>query len=401
MAGPLAAFTYLPSHKQIRPSIRPSRRSSVFRRKSAHPLVRLGRSILSRRSSTSGEAEVMLQPSESRDFKEDDQIAQHAFGTIECQYGCGFCGGRFEVQMHEFDCPRSTNRQQPIASRNSVISGETSEATPREEVRPVSIRRTRSDGNLVWDWDEELDDEDFEEFDELVRGMHKGFRPPAELVTDYSLHAAVRQKLTVRGFDPGQQRASTTALVSSKHYNSDLLATNQLRPGERERPGGVPAPRLVVVTGHDGPGGNIGINGIYERHPDDFGGRPVYQKELEKRAVLDPFATLAPRQRRKRREVHSPRTRLLLDRSQRLQELPAPPPEAGPFEICSARGAWFLFFDRGYWTIGPQVGCTEAHARCPGAEQVVPSSLANWEVWDVGKKCFYKHKKLRAFKGGN
>merc|ERR1712187_455286 len=46
-------------------------------------------------------------------------------------------------------------------------------------------------------------------------------------------------------------------------------------------------PQMIVVTGHQGFGGNLGVNGIYERYPDDFQGHPVYMKKMEKRAEED------------------------------------------------------------------------------------------------------------------
>jgi len=179
-------------------------------------------------------------------------------------------------------------------------------------------------------------------------------------------------------------------------------------------------PRLVVVTGHAGAGGNAGLNGIYERYPDDYKGRPVYQKMLEKRAAdrratASPFRTRMTRSRstpsassaggagsgsQRSWSPSSPRSRIRLDATERWESFRAPAPTLGPVEMRPPVDGWFLFFHRGCWQIGPAVGSREVYARCPVAAQLAPSILADWEVWDVGRKCFYKHKHLRAFKGG-
>merc|ERR1719453_2842343 len=46
--------------------------------------------------------------------------------------------------------------------------------------------------------------------------------------------------------------------------------------------GNIKVPTLIEVTGHCGSGGNMGVNGIYERYPDNCCGRPVYQKYLQR-----------------------------------------------------------------------------------------------------------------------
>merc|ERR1719240_1455659 len=49
-------------------------------------------------------------------------------------------------------------------------------------------------------------------------------------------------------------------------------------------------PTMVVVTGHKGFGGNLGVNGIYTGYPAHFQGHPVFMKNMEKRAEEDEAA---------------------------------------------------------------------------------------------------------------
>jgi len=265
-------------------------------------------------------------------------------------------------------------------------------------------------------WDDELLPADFTTLDQTLRQLQPRYKPAAELVPDLDMLVAVRLHMTARH---AAARPAEAALCTSKHFNSQLFFGENTRPWDREAP--LKVPRIVVVTGHAGAGGNAGLNGIYERYPDDFKGRPVYQKKLEKRAAdrrtaasclrstgrmtrsrSTPSAssTGAGSVTKRSWSPSSPRARIKLDAAERWEIFPAPAPTCGPMEIRPPVDGWFLFFDRGCWRIGPAVGSREVYARCPAAEQLAPSTLADWEVWDVGRRCFYRHKRLRALKGG-
>jgi len=179
-------------------------------------------------------------------------------------------------------------------------------------------------------------------------------------------------------------------------------------------------PRLVVVTGHKGVGGNVGLNGVYERHPDNFCSRPVYQKFLEKRREK-PASPESP---------GSPTSQASFSKGnghQRLELRDLPPltigraggisynqtaaymkapkvksKSASVERVGAAQEVWFLYFmdTQGRWCIGPYVGSQEAYARCPGSGETVPDGLVGWEVWDMGLKYWRRQNRMQAVKGG-
>eukprot|EP00411_Alexandrium_monilatum_P004356 CAMPEP_0175282250 /NCGR_PEP_ID=MMETSP0093-20121207/51537_1 /TAXON_ID=311494 /ORGANISM="Alexandrium monilatum, Strain CCMP3105" /LENGTH=292 /DNA_ID=CAMNT_0016577451 /DNA_START=47 /DNA_END=925 /DNA_ORIENTATION=+ len=268
-----------------------------------------------------------------------------------------------------------------------------------------SRRGIADDPDRIYSWNDELTEEDFEELRQTIRKFQPNYKAASEQFVEHDLRTAVKKRLTTRNFSDSQLRPRDHEYVTSQHMNSRLIFGEQLRMWEREGAGGpTHVPRVMVVSGHAGQGGNIGLNGVYERYPDDYCNRPVYQKLLEKGSVRqDSERHIGRRNRATRRDfgVNSPRTRILLDRSDRWQVLPPLPACTGPLELQAARSAWFLYFYEGFWLIGPRVGSREAFARCPGSEEIVPSSLLSWEVWDIGRKRFVKSQGLRAVKGGS
>jgi len=163
-------------------------------------------------------------------------------------------------------------------------------------------------------------------------------------------------------------------------------------------------PKLIGVTGHRASGGNIGLNGIYELYSDSFHDRPVYQKTLEKRWEDDLEAHGPGMMRTARAPLMSSMERFEADKSQSgyFVRPPRTKRPGGLVTMWPTGDAWFLFYDRGCacWCIGPAVGHSEICARCPGLDDHVPTELRHWEVWDVGKKCWYEHPRLRTFRGG-
>mmetsp|Transcript_98848 Transcript_98848/g.262476 ORF Transcript_98848/g.262476 Transcript_98848/m.262476 type:complete len:300 (-) Transcript_98848:9-908(-) len=254
-------------------------------------------------------------------------------------------------------------------------------------------------------WDDELTERDFEDLRQTIRNLHPKFKPAGEQLFEHDLRTTVRKRLTVRNYSDSQLRPRDHELITSQHLNARLIFAEQPFNWEREgAQGPAHVPKLIIVSGHLGNGGNVGINGIYERYPDDYNGRPAYQKFMEKGPPCDPSETRVNRRTRANQRdfgFHSPRTRILMDRYERVAPLPPLPAFAGHSELQAAKSAWFLYFYEGYWTIGPKVGSREAFARSPGADLLVPYSLLNWEVWDIGMKRFAKSKGLRAVKGGN
>lgn len=163
-------------------------------------------------------------------------------------------------------------------------------------------------------------------------------------------------------------------------------------------------PRLIVVSGHANSGGNLSINGIYERFPDDFHNRPVYRKTLEKRAIED-IELPADVQTTGSFRNHSPRTRTVMRRYQVYDytSYPRPPRDTAAAKLVAPFGDFYLYFDDkiGSWCIGPVRGGSEIFAKYPGAQEIIPDGLADhWEVYDVGRKRFRPSKYLKTRKGG-
>lgn len=187
--------------------------------------------------------------------------------------------------------------------------------------------------------------------------------------------------------------------------------------------GNVKVPTLISVIGHKGMGGNIGINGVYERYPDDHHGRPVYQKYLERQEWKNELQQV---------ELHngargfvsqdledddnwrtfptvfdSPRSKQALKQSMVAVKVLAARPlpgAVGHFEYVHKTESWFIFFDDllGAWCIGPKPGNKDVFARCYGVDEALPDNLGpnRWQVYDVGHRMWYTHKNLRTTKGG-
>jgi len=235
---------------------------------------------------------------------------------------------------------------------------------------------------------EELTKDDFQAFRKMLAKAHPKFKAVEEMRLDGALEDAVQARLKpTRKLNALLVMRSPVTRANSKHE----------------------VPTAIVVTGHKGPFGNLGINGVYELYPDQFHGRPVYQKRLEMQSAKDVDDTppqLSAEEACALRRV-SYKERALRRRSQTSVRLVAPIAKdvmaLGPIQLSRPRDAWFLFFDntQGKWCIGskPEMG-GELFARCPGAEEVIPDGLRRWEVWDTGRCVWFQHKGLRSYKAG-
>lgn len=206
---------------------------------------------------------------------------------------------------------------------------------------------------------------------------HPKLQDPRRLVPDFELESAIRLRRN--------PAVSFNAKMVMGGRVADTLGARQV-------------PHAVVITGHRGGGGNIGLNGVYELFPDAFHDRPVYQKMLEKRELLQeefPPGRIRPR------SLHDQQSRFEAGRSQRALIVKAPQRSGGATTMKTVRDAYFLFFDRGNgcWCVGPRVGHSEIYARCPGTEELLPDKLDRWEVWNAGQKRWYEHNGLRTHKG--
>jgi len=250
--------------------------------------------------------------------------------------------------------------------------------------------------------DEEFARMELEKLDQTLKRVHPKLQFAQEQSPEIDLQATIQ-----------------SMLPKTLRLNGQLSSVRPMPvyPGDGER---AAVPRLVVVTGHKGVGGNVGLNGVYERHPDNFCSRPVYQKFLEKRRdVVKPASSAEP--------LGSPELQASSSKGRghpRLELRDMPPPTIGRAggitynqtaaymkapkvkpkpksdsldRVGTAQEVWFLYFmdAQGRWCIGPFVGSQEAYARCPGSGETVPDGLVGWEVWDMGLKAGLRRRPLR------
>jgi len=271
---------------------------------------------------------------------------------------------------------------------------------PEQEVTEVE------EDNGLTEWDEILDDDEIEALELCVKKLNPNYVPAAEVEFEADIIAEVKRRRNpllkfnaILSFGEGARAARGLGVEGSGYWAS--------MPGkQRVRH----IPRMVVVTGHTLQRlGNMGINGIYERYPEDYHGRPVYQKFMERRNVhpfqIDEAGDYIHDPEDDERRVWKPRTlesQVLSRRYQKGEKLPVyeqPPPFPN---LMWTKDAWFFFFDdhRGAWCIGPAVGATEVFAKCFALEQAVPHHLKGWEIWDAGVREWFSSEAMQAVKAG-
>jgi hypothetical protein len=221
---------------------------------------------------------------------------------------------------------------------------------------------------------------------QTIRQVHPAFQYPEELVPDAELVEQVRES------KPKTLRLNAVSSFGERPKVPDF-------PGDGLR---AEVPRLIVVTGHPGSGGNVGLNGVYERHPDPHCGRPVYQKFLEKHVDQNSVSGKRLKLRKLPMATIGRASGITVDQTRERIEKPGPPTSEMQV-IARPRGVWFLYFAdaMGSWCIGPYVGSREVYARCPGSGDTVPDGLVGWETWDVGNKVWRPQKRMWSAKGGH
>mmetsp|Transcript_11860 Transcript_11860/g.27006 ORF Transcript_11860/g.27006 Transcript_11860/m.27006 type:complete len:438 (+) Transcript_11860:53-1366(+) len=287
------------------------------------------------------------------------------------------------------------------------------------------------------DWDDELTEDDFEALEAALGRLQPKCRPPAELIVDTNLRSQVKARL-----NPARHFNATLAFGATGPRSEFSVSFTE--------PKAKAAPRVILVSGHSGLGGNIALNGVYERYPSDYHGRAVYQKVMEKRVEQDPMATpeeisseldedelRIPAWRRVKRtplekfvdrrqeqmlrsqaglamtraamqgkEMDARTTCIISRAGYQTMQLPKPTGATqqgdASLVVDTLANRWFLFFDRlhGWWCIGAKPGAAQVIARCGGATELCPHGLKNWEVWDVGLCQWRRHARLRTIKGG-
>jgi hypothetical protein len=248
---------------------------------------------------------------------------------------------------------------------------------------------------------ERLGPEDLRILNEIVASKHPSYKDTTKLIPEEELVTAVRNRIN--------------RLKKARHLNADLaFGATEFTAMDF---GNITVPNLICVSGHDGAGGNLDINGIYERYPDNHHGRPVYQKYLE-RDIWEPQpqqvefwnntrASLTSETRTFPAIQDTPRTKKAMhDTMMSVTVLPAKKAidAVGDFRKVHKQESWFLYFDDHFvaWCIGPRPGSGGVLARCKGVDEAIPDCLGpdRWEVFDVGHRIWVPRKNIRTKKGG-
>jgi len=169
------------------------------------------------------------------------------------------------------DDTRNASMMTSAESRSSSKERQGSKQTIGSRQPQRRSRTKEKQVQIIEEDEDQLTEEDFQELDDLVKKLNPAFQFPHTLRPDKVLEDMVnarKSKLT--------------------KFNSDLICGHK---GKLWEDAGIVGPQvvphMVVVTGHKGAGGNVGVNGLYMRFADDYEGNPVYQKQLEKRARQD------------------------------------------------------------------------------------------------------------------
>lgn len=341
---------------------------------------------------------------------------------------------RFGKSVFQAVKSRVTNRgSTEIHRRGSYDSAEDAEGAGAPESARSSLKMSEGEGELwnswgvtdavkhdphvlvdsseEWDYEnpliprfepepavEKIDKEharlELEKLDETLRRVHPKLQFAQEKTPELEL------KETIQSMMPKTLRLNGQL--------SSMRPVPPVHPGDGTR---AAVPRLVVVTGHKGVGGNVGLNGVYERHPDNFCSRPVYQKFLEKQRDDSPAETQGSGHQRPELRDLAPLTvgragGITYNQTAAYMKAPKAKPakssSASLERVGTAQEVWFLYFmdAQGRWCIGPFVGSPEAYARCPGSGETVPDGLVGWEVWDMGLKYWRRQNRMQAVKGG-
>jgi len=241
-----------------------------------------------------------------------------------------------------------------------------------EQEQPEEEEEDKPDPAMQ-EWEDTL--QEWARLDQVLKRIHPKLKDTRTMVVDEEMNRLVKAR-----------RNPTLRFTATL-----MCGTQPYMHGAPVEKGSWTIPRVIIVTGHRGEKGNIGMNGIYERHPDDHHHRPVYFKTLTKRTMEE--------------DVFMSRTAWRPGMITCVR-IPAIPPYDGPVIMGPTPPGglnFFLYFDntQGCWCIGPKVGAmTRICARCPGCADSVPANLLSWECWDVGMKQWYVHRGLQAIKGG-
>merc|ERR1712224_698602 len=155
-----------------------------------------------------------------------------------------------------------------------------------------------------------------------------------------------------------------------------------------------PIPRLLVVAGHNSDIGNRNINGVYEKMPGSWNGRPWYRKTVQRMPDVDADASMGPVSRKLARipGYINPMGINEGDFEEPSIAQVAPPQDQIPKS---------LYFDdrHGQWKIGSNPKDPKCFARCSDPGAGVPHRLRNWQVWDVKTGEWFFHPSMYCERG--
>lgn len=254
---------------------------------------------------------------------------------------------------------------------------------------------------------ERLGPEDLRELQETLAKMQPKYKKAEDQIPDGEIEQMVKNRMA--------------RLRKANKFNA-VIAFGESRQIPITQ-GRIRIPTLITVTGHNGAGGNLGINGVYERFPDNHHGRPVYQKYLDRHEYINEPQVVQFSNGAKAWVSHdlddehngrtfptihdSPRTALAMKHTMVAVKVLPPrkdPHAVGDFTLVHKSEAWFIYFDdlMAAWCIGPKPGSNSVFARCYGVDESIPDGLGpdRWEVFDVGMRTWSTHRTLRTLKGG-
>lgn len=224
-----------------------------------------------------------------------------------------------------------------------------------------------------------------------------------------SVHPALKFPDNTTGPDAAFNEHARALMNPARHYNAKFIHAVERNRVFSDIQGSQVIPDWFLVTGHKGVGGNLGINGLYQRYPNSHDGRPVYQKKIEKgvngQAALpaDKTHIKFPHDTAKQHPANYLEFfEIASSKAAKKVEAPRVVPEAHQ-QIQASRGVYFLYYlnSIGSWCIGPKVGSQQCFAKHNCSDEEIPFMMGHWQMWDAGLHGYKPCKGLRVLKCGS
>jgi len=253
------------------------------------------------------------------------------------------------------------------------------------------------------DYDEGIESEGAASETPMEAEEEQTSEPPFEALSDAGsidmmdlVHEVHPQILTMPQAELKMEREIKSKLHPMRKFNMSLM-----RGPEKFRAASMgprPIPRILVVGGHktemlnpkDHPNGtdvgNRNINGVYEKMPGAWNGRPWYRKTVQRMPDKEVDASVGS-WAKKLPKVKGYANQFGINAGDFEEPAIA---QVGPAKDQIEK---FLYFDdrHGQWKIGSTPKETRCFARCSAVDAAVPNRLRNWQVWDCKKGDWYFH----------